>query len=241
MAVMRERNLRFAAVMIGFAGIVLLTVREDVLGPFLAPLTTWTAQATRAVLHVLGMEATRTGTVIAHPEGFAYDISTRCTGVVPVAFLAAAILASPGAMRRKVIGLAVGVPVLIALNLTRLVHLFSLGVYHPEAFDLAHGVLWEGFFILAVFGLWFLFTRWSDARFRLTSPWCLRAAYDSSSIEMKASSRSVSVRIPTRRSSYTTGRPLILWRRISRAASMMESPGPTVMTSVVMTSKTGRS
>ena len=56
-------------------------------------------------------------------------------------FLTAAILASPGAMRRKVIGLAVGVPILIALNLTRLVHLFSLGVYHPEAFTLAHDIV----------------------------------------------------------------------------------------------------
>jgi len=117
MAVMRERNLRFAAVMIGFAGIVLLTVREDVLGPFLAPLTSWTAQATRAVLHVLGMEATRTGTVIAHPEGFAYDISTRCTGVVPVAFLTQPVAMGDGDLPRRRPGVGIGegrvVPVII--------------------------------------------------------------------------------------------------------------------------------
>ena len=150
----RQLNLRFVAAMVGFAGVALLTYREDVLGAPLAPVTMWAARVTLALLHWLGIEATRVATVISHPSGFAYEIYYRCTGFLPVAFLTTAILATPGHWRRKLVGLAVGVPALIAVNLTRLVHLFYLGVHNPATFDFAHSVLWEGFLILAILGLW---------------------------------------------------------------------------------------
>lgn len=159
----RPLNLRFVAVIVGFAGVAYLTYREDVLGALLAPLTTWTAGATLVLLHWLGIAATRMATVVSHPSGFAYEIYYRCTGFLPVAFLMTAILATPGCWRRKLVGLAVGAPVLIALNLTRLVHLFYLGVHHPAAFDFAHTVLWDGLFVFAIFGLWVIWTRWLSA------------------------------------------------------------------------------
>jgi exosortase H (IPTLxxWG-CTERM-specific) len=163
MPVTRQLNLRFALVMAGFAGAVLLTYREDVLGALLAPLTMWTAHATAALLQWAGMEATRTATVISHTNGFAYEIYYRCIGFLPVGFLTTGILAYPGPWRKKLVGLVVGVPVLIALNLTRLVHLFYVGVHNPAAFDFAHSVMWEGFLILAILGLWLGWTRWSDS------------------------------------------------------------------------------
>lgn len=166
MCIARQMNLRFATVMVLFVGVVFLTYREDVLGPLLAPLTEVTAQWTLALLYWFGMEAIRVGTVISHPDGFAYEIYYRCTGFLPVAFLTVSILASPGTLRRKFVGLAVGLPILIALNLTRLVHLFYLGVHNPTAFDLGHTFLWEGFLILAIFGLWLGWTRWSDSHAR---------------------------------------------------------------------------
>lgn len=166
MSVTSRLNLRFISVMALFTGAVLLTYREDGLGLLLAPLTTVTAQMTLTLLHWLGMEAVRVGTVISHPGGFAYDIYYRCSGFLPVAFLSVAILASSGAPRRKLAGLAVGAPSLTALNLTRLVHLFYLGVHDPTAFDWAHEVLWEGLLILAVFGIWFCSTRWPEAQVR---------------------------------------------------------------------------
>ncbi len=160
MSVTRQLNLRFVTVMVGFVGVVWLTYREDVLGPPLATLTTLTAQTTLALLHWLGMEAVRVATVISHPDGFAYEIYYRCTGFLPVAFLTVSILAYPGSLRRKYIGLAVGVPILIGLNLARLVHLFYLGVYNPAAFNFAHAVLWEALLVLAIIGLWLGWTKW---------------------------------------------------------------------------------
>jgi exosortase H (IPTLxxWG-CTERM-specific) len=162
MSVARQLNARFAAVMVVFAGVVLLSYRGDVLGLFLAPLTSLTARTTIALLQWSGIEAVRVGTLIYHPDGFAYEIYYRCTGFLPVAFLAVSILAYPGSLRRKFVGLAVGVPVLVALNLARLVHLFYIGAHNPVMFDLAHTVLWEAFLILTVFGLWLGWTKQAD-------------------------------------------------------------------------------
>ena len=147
-----------------FLGVVLLTHCDNVLGALLAPLAALTAQMTLPLLHWSGMEATRAATVISHPGGFAYEISYRCTGFLPVAFLTACILASPGSLQRKVPGLAVGVPVLIGLNLTRLVHLFYVGVHNPAVFDVAHALLWEGCLVLAILGLWRGWMAWSESR-----------------------------------------------------------------------------
>jgi exosortase H (IPTLxxWG-CTERM-specific) len=160
----RQLHLRFVVVMTVCVGIVLLTYGDGAVGTLLAPLTAWTTHMTLPVLHWSGMEATRTATVISHPGGFAYEITYRCTGFLPVAFLTAAILASPGSLQRKVVGLTVGVPVLIGLNLTRLVHLFYVGVHNAAAFHVAHTLLWEGCLILAILGLWLGWMRWSESR-----------------------------------------------------------------------------
>jgi exosortase H (IPTLxxWG-CTERM-specific) len=159
----KEINLRFAAVMMGFVGVVFLTYREAVLGPLLTPLTMLTARATFALLQSSGIEVARFGAVISHPDGFAYEVYYRCTGFLPVAFLTVSILAYPGTLRRKIVGLALGMPILVGLNIIRLIHLFRIGVYHPATYDLAHKVLWEGFVILAVFGLWLGWRWWSDS------------------------------------------------------------------------------
>ncbi len=144
----------YPAGLIVFTGAVLLAYREAVLGRLLGGLTEWTAEATFQVLGWLGIDVAREATVLYQPGGFAYEIYYRCTGFLPAALLATAILVSPGDWRRKLIGLAVGVPLIGLLNLARLVHLFAIGVTRPELFDLAHGVLWEGAMMVAVVGLW---------------------------------------------------------------------------------------
>ncbi len=113
----RRPDVRFIAVSSPLAGLFLLAYREDVLA---GPPSAWvelTARATTWLLHRLGLEAVRTAAVIHHPGGFAYEIYYRCTGVLPAAILAILILAHPGSWRRKCLGLAAGVPLLVALNL----------------------------------------------------------------------------------------------------------------------------
>jgi exosortase H (IPTLxxWG-CTERM-specific) len=157
-----QQKSRFAIIMVGVAFALVFTYREDVLGSVLSPLTHYTARTTLVLLHLCGMEAARAATLIFHPDGFAYEIYYRCTGFLPVAILTAAIFAYPGPWRSKFFGLAIGVPVLLGLNLFRLVYLFYVGVYMPAAFDFAHSVLGESLWILATLGIWLAWIKWSE-------------------------------------------------------------------------------
>ena len=156
----RRQKYRFAFIMTGFALVLLLIYREDVLGKILAPMAFTTARTTLLLIHAFGMEAVRTATVIYHPNGFAYEIYYRCVGFLPVAILTVAIFAYPGRARFKFSGLALGVPVLLSLNLIRLVCLFYIGVYFPGAFDFAHSVFWDSLMMLATIVLWLAWTKW---------------------------------------------------------------------------------
>jgi len=144
-----------------FMGVFLLVYRDDLIGWLLGPWVELTARMTVALLHLLDEEAVRVGGQIHHPSGFAYEIYYRCTAVLPAALLAALIFASTAAPRRKLIGMALGVSILIAVNLVRLVHLFHLGVHRPALFEVTHGVVWELILIMATLGLWWAWSRWA--------------------------------------------------------------------------------
>ncbi|MGE5257060.1 MAG: archaeosortase/exosortase family protein [Hyphomicrobiales bacterium] len=144
-----------------FMSVFLLVYHESLIGRLLGPWVELTARMTVALLHLLGVEALRAGGQIHHPGGFAYEIYYRCTAVLPAALLVALIFASTAPLARQVFGMALGVSVLIALNLVRLVHLFLLGVYRPALFEVIHGVVWELILVMATVGLWWMWSRWA--------------------------------------------------------------------------------
>jgi exosortase/archaeosortase family protein len=108
------------------------------------------------------MDATREVAAIYHPTGFAYEISHGCIGLVPAALLGVSISVYPAGTRTKLIGLAVGIPLLIGVNFARLVHLFYLGVHRPDFFHVAHTVVWQGVIIVTVVGLWLTWTLYAE-------------------------------------------------------------------------------
>lgn len=150
-----------------FMGLFLWAYRDDFMGRLLDPWVELTARMTVALLYLLDVEAIRIGGRIYHPGGFAYEIYYRCTAVLPVALLTALILASTARLRVKLIGMALGASVLIAVNLMRLVHLFHLGVHRPILFEAAHGVVWELILISAILGVWRVWSRWAMGSRRL--------------------------------------------------------------------------
>ncbi len=156
-------NLRAAVSLTIFVGVVLLVFRDEVLGPALVPLRIATARTVLGLIRLAGMAAVREASAIYHPGGFAYEISRGCIGLVPAGILTVTTLAHPGQLRRKMQALAVAIPLLLGLNLLRLLHLFYLGVNQPELFHLAHQVLWQAAIVLAVFTLWLGATRWIEA------------------------------------------------------------------------------
>lgn len=155
-------GLRYAVVLPVVAVALWLGFRDEGLGSVLVSWRVQVARAVLALIHSMGMEAVREGSALYHPAGFAYEISRGCTGFVPAALLATSIAAYPAAARFRVAGLLLGVPLLLALNIARLVHLFYLGAHQPRWFHVAHTVAWEAVIILAVVGLWLAWAAWAD-------------------------------------------------------------------------------
>jgi exosortase H (IPTLxxWG-CTERM-specific) len=150
-----RHHIRVAAIMIALgAAALFLVYRQELLGRYLANLTSFTASMSFSVLKQLGMCVEQRGTVVSDIHGFAYEIQFRCTGILPACAFALSILASPANGRRKLIGLALGIPLVFLLNMVRLIHLFFIGVYRPEWFNFAHHYAWEGAIILGVLALW---------------------------------------------------------------------------------------
>ena len=120
---------RFGLVMGIFGAAVSWSYGYPRLYGLLSPVEGWTTDATRWLLAWSGIEVGRVGTVLSHPGGFAYDIGYRCTGLVVAAFLGVGLLALPLGWRARARGLIVGLPLVLAANLARLVGLFFVGVH----------------------------------------------------------------------------------------------------------------
>jgi len=108
-----------------------------------------TANITNALLNMIGIETIQNGTVIAQPHVFAYEIHYRCLGILPASAWVIALAILPAKPAAKTMGIFVGLPVLFCLNITRLIHLFLVGIYQPDYFWAAHHVVWN--FIVFMF------------------------------------------------------------------------------------------
>jgi exosortase/archaeosortase family protein len=95
---------------------------------------------------------------------FPLEIVRTCDAAEVCILFATAVLAFPAALRSKLIALGVGLPCLVAANITRICSLYFLGVYQPAWFKVGHEEVWP--LVLVGFAA-FVFQR--SARF-MTKP-----------------------------------------------------------------------
>lgn len=93
------------------------------------------------------------GTLI-NIEGKRLSIVSECTSLSYVFIFASAVTAYTASFKKKLGGILIGVPVIVVLNLLRIVILGWVGGNHPVYYKLFHEYLWEGGFSLAVLLLW---------------------------------------------------------------------------------------
>ena len=148
--------------MTAVGGAVAVIYRGSVVGPAVFPLQLLTARVTLGSLHLLGLEAVRLGPVVYHPAGFGYEISLGCTGIVPAVMLTTGVLAYRARAAKKLVGVLLGVPAILLLNLVRLVNLYVVGIGWPSAFDVMHRFVWEVVVILSVLALWLAWVVWAE-------------------------------------------------------------------------------
>jgi exosortase H (IPTLxxWG-CTERM-specific) len=101
------------------------------------PYTGLLAKAVAAIINLFGAGATVVDTQVTSPR-FSISIAMGCDGVEASSLFLAGVLAFPTSWRARLIGMAIGVPLIHAINLTRLVGLYYAGVYLPGVVEELH-------------------------------------------------------------------------------------------------------
>lgn len=88
--------------------------------------------------------------------GFSVRIIEECTGIFEALIFVAAVLAYPTSVARKAIGIGLGVPLLYAFNLLRILVLLAVGRGRPGLFEFMHLYFWQATLILMITSVWLL-------------------------------------------------------------------------------------
>ena len=107
------------------------------------------------ILSLFSSETSLTGNMV-HLGQFSVDIIEECTGIFEALIFLAAVLAYPTRWRDKLIGIGLGVPILYAFNLARILVLLWVGRFHYALFDFMHIYFWQATLILMITSVWLL-------------------------------------------------------------------------------------
>ncbi len=141
---------RLAMGLAGAVGVLLVMELAPGLQRLLDPVNLLLSQTVEYLVALMDMAVTRTGTVLMHPDGFGYRIDYVCSGFRTAALIAMTILVVRATWAQRIVGILVALVCVEALNVGRLVHLYWLGVHQPEAFFIAHRVVWNIIAVVAV-------------------------------------------------------------------------------------------
>jgi len=109
---------------------------------FLAGAAVVYAGIAHGLIHALGEDGIRDGaTLLSGPDAI-LTVKPFCTAFDYSWFLIAAILAFPARFRQKLLGLVIGVPLLLALNVLRISSLYWTGIKFPWNFGFMHEQFW---------------------------------------------------------------------------------------------------
>ena len=117
----------------------------------------FTASLVALFIRPFGLNAEASGTFVLL-NGSSIDVIGECTGIFSIIVYCSVIFAYPTSLRNKTIGL-IGIPILYALTLVRLISTALVGVFIPSMFDFFHTYLWQVFLIVFVV---LLFLIWRD-------------------------------------------------------------------------------
>lgn len=115
----------------------------------------WTAWVTAGVLELLGVGGRQEGTLVVSSY-CVFEIIGECTAYYPCAIFAAAVLAYPCKLSRRVLGLVLGIPLLLLINQARLVSLCYVYRWSQESFETIHMLVWQSLIIFFTVLLWVL-------------------------------------------------------------------------------------
>ncbi len=122
---------------------------------FVEAMTTGTAMLGNALLSLVSDEASRSGNLM-QLGSFGVMIIEECTGIFEVLIFLAAVLAYPTGWGDKLVGIGLGVPILYAFNVARILVLIWVGRFYNDLFEFMHIYFWQATLILMITSVWLL-------------------------------------------------------------------------------------
>ncbi len=146
--------LKFVAATLSSLVLFFLVLRTDWFGHSVGePYTRFVAATSRLFLRLIGVQAFGSGSVVSSPE-FTVNIMNVCNGLEATAIYFATVLGFPASWKDKLIGCALGYPVIYLINILRIAALFLIGYKVPHVFETVHYYYAQAFVILATVGVW---------------------------------------------------------------------------------------
>jgi len=112
-----------------------------------------TATATGAAVSVFSDGVYCSGKFVSY-NGFSVEIIDECTGLLEMVIYLAAVVSFSASIRKKLIGIATGVPAIYLFNLLRIVVLLVVGSMSKRLFDFMHLYFWQATLILMIATVW---------------------------------------------------------------------------------------
>jgi len=111
------------------------------------------------LLKALGQSVTLSHTIISSPW-VSLEITDNCNGIYPVWYFTAAVISFPAAFARKLPAILLGAPLLLAVNVVRIVSLYFMKLTEPAWFDWVHFQVWPALFILVTVCAGWFWLQW---------------------------------------------------------------------------------
>jgi archaeosortase B (VPXXXP-CTERM-specific) len=118
-------------------------------------LTTATAAIDYWLISLFTSEAQRNATLLSFGS-FSIEIVGECTGTHEALIFTASVVAFRTRWTKKLIGLLLGILLIFAFNVLRILLLLVVGHYWPSLFHFFHIYFWQATMILMVASLWLL-------------------------------------------------------------------------------------
>jgi archaeosortase B (VPXXXP-CTERM-specific) len=109
----------------------------------------WTASQVSWTMRLLGVESSATGTLCTFGPR-SVTIVMECTALQVAMIYTALILAYPSSVKAKLIGIGAGLPLIMIINIIRLVVICFVLWWKPEYFEMMHIYVWQVVFIVVV-------------------------------------------------------------------------------------------
>ncbi len=169
------RPLRFLLVFLGLlTALFTLEMLRQVQQLAIMPFTGMIASLSAALVQGFDPAVVADGITLNDPEtGFAVAIQAGCNGVEALIVFVSAVLAFPSGWKEKVLGIGFGILTIQGLNLVRIISLFYLGQWNPQAFEWLHLYGWQALIMLDVllaFLLWLHFVTGGENEDPLAAP-----------------------------------------------------------------------